>query len=185
MTCYIALLRGINVGGHNKIAMPALKASFEQRGFRNVLTYINSGNVIFESNMDEAALQAACEALIMEDFNLIIPACVLSAADLTMSLAHAPEWWNAAPYERHDAFFVIPPMTAEVLCAYVGATREEYERIRYHGRIIFWSAPLATFSRTRWSKISKDKAKYRTLTVRNANTALKLAELVSARRDEP
>jgi len=68
-------------------------------------------------------------------------------------------------------------MTAEVICAHVGAVKEEYEKADYHGRVIFWSAAMATFSRTRWSKIPKDKSMYRAITVRNANTTLKLAEL--------
>jgi len=68
-------------------------------------------------------------------------------------------------------------MTAAKICGHVGAVKEEYEKVAYSGRVIFWSAPMATFSRTRWSKISKDKAMYGAITVRNANTALKLASL--------
>lgn len=49
---YIALLRGINVGGKNKIAMPELKKMFEEIGYQNVVTYINSGNIVFSSNID-------------------------------------------------------------------------------------------------------------------------------------
>ena len=177
MTRYIALLRGINVGGKNIIKMADLKTSFEQRGFLSVKTYINSGNVIFESDMDASAVTAICEELITVDFSLDIPVCVISAADLADALAHSPDWWNNEPDTRHDAFFVIPPMTAAEICGHVGAVKEEYEKVGYHGRVIFWSAPMATFSRTRWSKISKDKAMYRAITVRNANTTLKLAEL--------
>lgn len=49
---YIALLRGINVGGKNKIAMTELKKMFEEMGYQNVVTYINSGNIVFSSNID-------------------------------------------------------------------------------------------------------------------------------------
>jgi uncharacterized protein (DUF1697 family) len=174
---YIALLRGINVGGNNIIKMSGLKAAFEQYGFLNVRTYINSGNVFFESGLDEPAAKAACEKLILDNFGLSIPVCVISAADTIDALAHAPDWWGKEPDTKHDAFFVIPPVTAEEIFAHVGAAKEEYEKAAYHGRVIFWSAPLATYSRTRWSKLSKDKTMYRAITVRNANTALKLAEL--------
>ena len=68
-------------------------------------------------------------------------------------------------------------MTAAEICAHVGTVKEEYEKAASYGNVIFWSAPMATFSRTRWSKISKDKTMYRAITVRNANTALKLSEL--------
>lgn len=53
MQKYIALLRGINVGGKNKITLPALKKTFEGIGFQDVLTYINSGNIIFSSTIDD------------------------------------------------------------------------------------------------------------------------------------
>lgn len=177
MNRQIALLRGINVGGKNIIKMATLKDAFEKRGFQGVHTYINSGNVIFESELQEPALKVACEKLISEDFGFDIPVCVISAVELASSLAHAPGWWNQASDARHDAFFVIPPMTTEKICAHVGAIKEEYEKIAYFGRIIFWTAQMATFSRTRWSKISNDRAMYQTITVRNANTTLKLAEL--------
>ena len=180
----IALLRGINVGGNNIIKMAGLKAAFDRLGFQNVVTYINSGNILFDSVLDVTAVKAVCEKMIAEDLGLDIPVCVIAAADLIESLAHAPDWWNKSPDAKHNAFFVIPPMTAEGLCAHVGAVKEEYERADYHGRVIFWSAPVATFSRTRWSKIiSTDKTLSRAITVRNANTALKLAELARGDAD--
>ena len=92
MTRFIALLRGINVGGKNIIKMADLKAAFERRGFQDVTTYINSGNVLFGSELDESAAQAVCEKLIAEEFGLDIPVCVISAADLTDALANAPDW---------------------------------------------------------------------------------------------
>jgi len=182
MTRYIALLRGINVGGKNIIKMAHLKTSFEQQSFQNVATYINSGNVIFDSSLDASAAKSVCEKMIAEDFGLDIPVCVISAGDLAEALANAPDWWNTVPETRHDVFFVIPPMTAAEICSHVGAVKEEYEKVAHYGRVIFWSAPMATFSRTRWSKISKDKTMYRAMTVRNANTALKLAELAGDER---
>jgi len=178
MARYIALLRGINVGGKNIIKMADLKATFERQGFGNVITYINSGNVLFDSDdEDETAIRETCEKLITESFGLEIPVCVISSGDLCEMLSRAPEWWNNIADARHDAFFVLPPMTAEAICAHIGIVKDEYESVAYYGGVIFWSAPMATFSRTRWSKISKDKAMYNAITVRNANTALKLAAL--------
>jgi len=181
MARYIALLRGINVGGNNIIKMADLRSAFVQQGFENVITYINSGNILFESDLGELAAKDVCEKLLLEGFGLDIPVCVISAADLTEALAHAPAWWNTTPDTRHDVILVIPPKTAADICAHVGAVKEEYERVAFYGKVIFWSAPMVTFSRTRWSKISKDKAMYRSLTVRNANTALKLVELAGVR----
>ena len=178
MTRYIALLRGINVGGKNKISMPKLKTAFEKRGFQNVLTYINSGNVIFDSDWDEYAVKIACEDLIKTTFGLEILVGIITAAELHDSLSNAPEWWDADSESKHNAIFVIPPKTADEVCKQIGGIKPEYESVDFYGRVIFWSAPLATFSHTRWSKVAGNKAVYNAITIRNANTAKKLAELV-------
>jgi uncharacterized protein (DUF1697 family) len=77
---------------------------------------------------------------------------------------------------------VIPPAEASSIIADVGAVKPEYEKVAAYETVIFWSAPLATFSRTRWSKIVGTKA-YQDVTIRNANTARKLLEL-AAKEDE-
>ena len=184
MPSYVALLRGVNVGGKNMVKMADLKAAFEEAGFRNVSAYINSGNILFESERDEAAIQAICTTLLVQKFSLDVPACVIASIDLTDALSHAPPWWGNTANTKHDAFFVIPPTTAEQIVDHVGAVREDYEKLAYHGRVVFWSAPAATFSRTRVSQITKNRAMYRSITVRNANTAFKLAELVRERMNE-
>jgi uncharacterized protein (DUF1697 family) len=134
--------------------------------------------VLFDSALEESDIKSACENLIAESFGINIPVCVISTADLIDALSHAPEWWSKAPDSRHDAFFVIPPVTAQQIVAHIGQIKEEYERLAYCDRIIFWSATIATSSRTRVSKvIPKDESIYNAITVRNANTTLKLAEL--------
>ena len=172
----IALLRGVNVGGNNKIDMKQLKAGLEGCGFTNVMTYINSGNIIFDSSIaDLAEIKSVCEAMIAKRFGLKIAVNIITAADLLDALAHAPKWWNADVESKHNAIFVMPPLTAEKVCAEVGAAKPGYESIAYYGQVIFWSAPLKTFSRTRWSKVVGNKALYNAITIRNANTTLKLA----------
>jgi len=178
MIRYVALLRGINVGGNNIISMADLKASFERRGFLSVRSYINSGNILFLSESDADEVRAACEKLIAEDFSLDIPVCVISASDLIAAIDAAPGWWGSDTTARHDAFFVIPPLTAQEICAHVGEVKEDYEKASVFGEVIFWSAPIVTFSRTRWAKIVVDKKMYHSITVRNSNTAKKLAEMV-------
>jgi uncharacterized protein (DUF1697 family) len=177
MIRYIALLRGINVGGKNIIKMADLKSAFERRGFTNVITYINSGNVLFDSGLDTTSVKPICENLIAEDFHIDVPVCVISVADLTLALSNAPDWWSTDLESKHNALFVISPMTTKDVLAQIGAVKPEYEKIGYCGKVIFWSAPIATFSRTRLTKIVQSKAAYNAITIRNANTAMKLAEL--------
>ncbi|MCL1890521.1 MAG: DUF1697 domain-containing protein [Coriobacteriia bacterium] len=177
---YLALLRGINVGGKNKINMGQLKAVFSEAGLSDVQTYINSGNVIFSSDKDARSVQSLCETLIVEHFGLTISVAVLSADELLDAIAHAPQWWGAAPDSKHNAIFVISPARAEDICAEVGEIKPEYESIAFYGNLIFWSAPLATFSHTRWATVSKHST-YQKITIRNFTTAHKLAELAKDR----
>ena len=87
MAKHIALLRGINIGGKNKISMPLLKIAFEEIGFLDVITYINSGNIIFSSNIqDKNELIQKCESIILDKFMLNIPITIISAKELSDTL---------------------------------------------------------------------------------------------------
>lgn len=175
---YIAFLRGINVGGKNMIAMPLLKTAFEGAGFTNVSTYINSGNVLFSSeDTDIAALQQRCRQAIRDAFGLDIPVAVLSGEEYSTALSFAPEWWDNDSGSKHIAVFVIAPANASDLVREVGI-KPEYEQAFAHGAVIFWSAPLKTFSRTKWSKVIATPA-YSGITIRNANTTKKLLTLLN------
>ncbi|MCE5342032.1 MAG: DUF1697 domain-containing protein [Eubacteriales bacterium] len=175
MEKYIALLRGVNVGGNNIIPMPSLKAAFEEAGFAEVSTYINSGNIIFSSeNENLLALQQKCHHAILHAFQLDIAVAVISAKDLREALEHAPKWWDKDDEAKHNAIFVIAPADAEAVMESVGEAKPEYEQVAHYGQVIFWSAPIKTFSRTRWAKIVSTSA-YQTITIRNANTAKKLS----------
>lgn len=174
---YIALLRGINVGGNNRVPMGELKECFESVGFKNVSTYINSGNVIFESeNTDKAKLVIECEQAIEKQFGFHVICSVILVSELRDALENAPDWWDKVPGDKHNAIFVIAPITANQIMAEVGEAKPEYEKVAARGPIIFWSAPLATFGRTRYNKIVGTSA-YKSITIRNANTTKKLAEL--------
>lgn len=180
MRKYIALLRGINVGGRNKVSMPELKKQFEQNGFNEVKTYINSGNIIFSTNeANEKELKEKCEALIVSRFHLSIPVVIISAADLMTALNHAPSWWDQEKDAKHNAIFVMPPATVDRVFQEVGIIKPEYEKVDHYGRLIFWSAPIKTFSRTRWSKVVGSSV-YDHITIRNANTVKKLLQLIKS-----
>lgn len=78
MKRYIALLRGINISGKNKIPMVELKRNFEKLGFIEVKTYLNSGNVIFSSEKEDAGFSGQIEIMIKSEFDLDIPVFVIS-----------------------------------------------------------------------------------------------------------
>lgn len=177
---YIALLRGINVGGKNKVSMRELRACFEAVGFSNVSTYINSGNVLFETKMtDKVALVIQCENAIEAMTGFHVVCSVISTDDLREALDHAPTWWGIDKDSTNNALFVIAPATAEQITRELGEPKHEYEKVAVYEPIIFWTAPVKTFGRTRYKNIVGTKA-YQSVTIRNVNTARKLLELAEA-----
>ena len=92
MEKYIALLRGINISGKNKIPMSELKKEFEILGYENVTTYLNSGNVIFTSNIDkEEIIINSIHKMIKGKFSIDIPVYVMNASQLKELLDNQPE----------------------------------------------------------------------------------------------
>jgi uncharacterized protein (DUF1697 family) len=179
---YIALLRGVNVGGKNKVPMAELRFALEELGFSDVSSYINSGNIVFSTDIgDESKLKAMCEMAIIENFGLEIPVAIISAEDLIHAMSKAPDWWNDAEDSKHNAFFTILPTTPEIIIGEigVGGLNTEYEKVAYHGQVMFWSAKTATYSKARFPRVIGTKS-YKGITVRNANTTLKLLELVKS-----
>jgi uncharacterized protein (DUF1697 family) len=176
---YIALIRGINVGGKNSVSMAQLKQSFETSGFKNVSTYINSGNVIFESHeTDTAKLVEECERVLQESFGVTTRIAVILASELHDALEQVPSWWGSEEGIKHNTIFIIAPADVKQIMREVGEIKPEYEKVAQYKNIIFWSAPLKTFSRSRWAKIVGTPA-YKDITIRNANTTRKLRELTS------
>lgn len=177
---YIALLRGVNVGGNNIISMRGLQAGLTAAGFAQVSTYINSGNVLFESaKSDKNKLTASFSAAMEQSCGFSVPLALLSADELAAALDAAPPWWGADDTAKHNAIFIIAPATAKEVADSAGEIKPQYESLHITEHIIFWSAPLATFSRTRWSKVVGSAA-YQNITIRNANTAKKLRQLAGS-----
>lgn len=101
MVRYIALLRGINISGKNKISMQKLKEYFEELSFHEVKTYLNSGNVIFstsETNISD--ITSSIESIIKKTFDLNIPVLVISQKSLQNALQKEPSWWDSKK-QRH------------------------------------------------------------------------------------
>jgi uncharacterized protein (DUF1697 family) len=182
MKKYIALLRGINVGGKNKLSMTDLKKAFEENDFKDVVTYINSGNIMFQTPInDELELKRKCEWIIKNNFQLEILVAIISAENLSDALSNAPLWWDADKNSKHNAIFVIPPATIPQIIEQAQLLKPEYEQVGFHGQIIFWSAPIETFSKTRLTKFVQ-KNSYNHITIRNANTTKRLLQMTEGQQ---
>lgn len=106
MTRFVALLRGINVGGRAKVAMPALRETCESIGFTNVVTYIQSGNLVLSSSLAAPRLAAALEAAIAERLGVEPSVMVRTHSELADVLANNP--FPDADATVHVAFLAAP-----------------------------------------------------------------------------
>src|SRR4026208_810283 len=95
LTVFVALLRGVNVGGNNMISMKSLKESFETMGFTNVSTYINSGNIIFQSKEDDPRkLEKKIEQMLSSEYQLESKVVLRSLSEMEKLVKALPQYWG-------------------------------------------------------------------------------------------
>ena len=179
MKRYIALLRGINISGKNRIPMAELKKGFEDLSFQNVKTYLNSGNVIFSNGEeDNQALKSIIEQMIKERFGLQIPVYVITKEKLEDILDHAPEWWGKGDREIYDnLIFILPPATFSEVYERIGEPKESLEKIMNYRDAIFWSFDLKHYQKTNWWPKTAGLEIGTKLTIRTANTVRKIVAM--------
>lgn len=178
---YVALLRGINVGGKNIVPMASLKAAFTSMGLGDIATYIQSGNVLFTSDQqDIAALTTTIEAALEKAFRFAIPAVVITGGRLERTVDRAPDGFGAAPdVYRYDVLFLKPPLTATKALKDV-PVEEGVDRVHPGTDVIYFSRLIAKASQSRLSRITQMPV-YRQMTIRNWNTTTKLLALIRSR----
>jgi uncharacterized protein (DUF1697 family) len=172
---YIALLRGINVGGKNKVSMASLKEYLEKLGFSNVTTYINSGNVILESDKKAAEIATLIEEVIPKKFKLdseLIRVLVLSHDQLQAVIDNKPKGFGDHPDKYHsDAIFLIGISEEEALAVF--NPREGVDTI-WPGKGVIYSQRLSSQrTKSRLAQIVGTPI-YKQMTIRNYNTVTKL-----------
>lgn len=171
---YVALLRGINVGGNNVIKMVALREAFEALGYTAVTTYIASGNVVFTAKAGaKAALTKTIEAALARTFGYEAKVVVVTAKELAAVVAEAPAGFGKRPARyRYDVLFVKPPLRARVAVKdFEVAPGVDEIAVGKHA-VYFWRVS-AMATRSRLSRITQ-KPVYKSLTIRNWNTTVKL-----------
>lgn len=179
MERYIVLLRGINISGKNKIVMDELKKAFEEAGFLEVKTYLNSGNVIFSSEKDSIEIITnQIEEVIKKQFNLNIPVFVISSKKLEDILLHAPTWWGNDDKEIYDnLILIIPPANFDEVYGEIGKPKEELEKIENYQNAIFWSFNRKKYQKTNWWSKTANANIASKLTIRTANTIKKIVKM--------
>ena len=179
MNRYIALLRGINISGKNKVPMAELRKCFETLDFMEVKTCLNSGNVIFScKDTDAAELVNRIERMIQHLFSLNIPVFVIPQEELADILRHAPDWWGTENQEIYDnLIFILPPATFPDIYHEIGAPKEGLEQIQEYQSVVFWSFSRKDYQKTNWWPKTASVPLGSKLTIRTANTIRKIVKM--------
>lgn len=182
MPKYLALLRGINVGGKNLIRMTDLKTCFEELGCFYVATYIQSGNVIFETKKERAdVLVKKIETALTKRFNASIPVVIITHAELRDTVEHAPKGFGTDPATfRYDVIFVKKPLTTSRAMQRV-STKPDVDTAYVGKHALYFSRLTARATQSRLSKIVQTPI-YPNITIRNWNTTTKILALMDAEK---
>lgn len=179
MIQYIVLLRGINISGKNKVPMSELKKELECLGYQDVRTYLNSGNAIFKSNIEDTnVIKEEIQNMIQKAFALDIPVYITTENELRDLLRHTPEWWGTNQKEIYDnIIFILPPATYQKVIDTIGFPNA-YEKIEEYKNHIFWSYDLKNYRKTNWWSKTASTEIAHSITIRTANTMKKILELM-------
>ncbi len=170
---YVALLRGINVGKTKRIEMKKLKEIFEQLGYSNVSTYINSGNVIFESGKAQKTVRSAIEKALKKEFGVEIPTLVRTIKEMQKVADAIPSGWKNDDKQRTDVAYLFDKADKKSIVDEL-PIKKEFIDVRYVKGAIFWNVKREYVFKSHLGKIISHPI-YQLMTVRNVNTALKLA----------
>jgi uncharacterized protein (DUF1697 family) len=177
---YIALLRGINVGGHKIIKMDQLRKAFEELGFENVATYVQSGNVVFKSGTKASAdLSKTIEEMLLRRFSMSVPVIVRTADELGEVLTNNPflKERGLDVTRLHVTFLSLTPQKAAIKG--LDAIAAGPDRFHCRGREIYLHCPNG-FAGTKLSINAFEKVLAVGATTRNWNTVNRLLEMARA-----
>ncbi|MGB4758730.1 MAG: DUF1697 domain-containing protein [Candidatus Saccharimonadales bacterium] len=179
MDTYVILLRGINVGGKNKVPMLALRQCLESLGFSNVSTYIASGNVILNASESADKIQSKIEKALPKAFKLdseLIKVLVLSRKQLQAVVASKPEGFGDEPGKYHsDTIFLMGIDAKNAMSAF--NPREGVDKV-WPGEGVIYSQRLSSMrTKSRLSKIAASPH-YKSMTIRSWNTTSKLLTIL-------
>lgn len=174
---YIALLRGINVGGNKKVEMKKLKSFFESMGSINVSTYINSGNVFFESSEKKENLNKKVKKNLKKEFGFEIPVIIKTKQEIKKIADAIPETWQNDAEQKTDVAYLFSEIDSKETVNIL-PIKKEFIDIKYVNGAVIWNVKRKNVNKSHLTKIISHKL-YQSMTVRNVNTARYLAEYKS------
>ena len=184
MTRYALLVRGINVGGKNKVVMAQLRQELTELGLEKVETYINSGNIFFTSTAPKAQLVEKLEAFFTVHYPFIQSFSLLSQEDYEEELKNLPDWWTK-DLARKDVLFYTEGLDVDQVIEKVNSLELEDEVVHFGRLGIFWGKlSEASYSKTAYHKHLLKMPFYGNITIRNANTFDKIGQFLKHKKGD-
>ena len=177
---YVLLLRGINVGKNNKVVMADLKQSLTEMGFEHPVSYINSGNLFFNSPAPEQEIKELLTAHFSNTYDFPLPFALICADILQQEANKLPDWWRDETAYRRDVLFYLPEANREQIKAETLSWVDEKEHLHFGETAFFYSNHnQADYLRSNYHKKLIGSAFYKSLTIRNGRTFQKIIELAN------
>ena len=177
---YILLLRGINVGGKNKVSMSDFKELLKNSGFKNVISYINSGNLFFDSEEDQKSCVSNIRYLLETNYDFSIPFALLTKEEYLKEREKLPDWWNE-DLARRDILFFSSDLDKTSVLDFLDKI-VFYNEIVYVGKCaVFWGKyNESEYLKTSYHKKLMKQDFYKKITIRNGNTFERIAEILES-----
>lgn len=172
---YVALLRGINAGKLRRVEMKKLKVLFEALEYANISTYINSGNVIFESSKNKTAIQREVKSIFKKEFRFEIPTLIKTKNEMQKIATAIPEDWQNDTKQRTDVVYLFDKIDSKNIINELPVNRKFID-VRYVKGAVFWNIDRKNLDKSRLNRLI-GYTLYQYMTVRNVNTARFLANL--------
>ena len=178
MIRYALLVRGINVGGKNKVVMAQLRQELTELGLENVETYINSGNIFFNSIVPRTKLIEELYAFFERRYPFIQSFSLLSNQDYEEELRNLPDWWNHE-MARKDVLFYTEELDVDQVIEKVNSLELKDEVVHFGKHGIFWGKfSEESYYATAYHKHLLKMPFYRNITIRNAKTFDKIGQML-------
>ena len=171
---FVALFRGINVGGHHKVEMDRLRNLFQSLGYSNAGTYLNSGNVMFDSEDSQNNIEKILSKAFEKEFGFSTPILIKSKLEIKAIAELIPDEWFNNKEQKTDVAYLFAEVDYEGILNDVPVKREYADVIYVKGAII-WHIMKKDYNRSQLNKLIGRKL-YQLMTVRNVNTARFLAQ---------
>ncbi|MGX7076838.1 DUF1697 domain-containing protein [Globicatella sanguinis] len=175
---YVLLLRGINVGGKNRVVMKELKEQLIDAGFHNVSSYINSGNLFFETERERLEITKRLNDLFHTHYSFDIKYSLIDVEKYLAEFNLLPVWWQEE-MARKDVLFFTDEMNREAVIDKIRQYPLQNEKVHFGEIAIYWGKlDEAEFLKTAYHKLLAKESFYKQITIRNGKTYQKIKEII-------